>query len=478
MRVLSFVAVAIFISTLTGCQVGNRLFSVSVSSYSDCRCQPAAAPIQPSGPSLGNAPADGLIRDALSPPSDVLSTELPEMDAATAVRPQLENDQSHRRNREKSILVPEVSQVFPSPTDDVRARHERVAAQMLPAVEPEAFETIEPNVFVDNPTPAPEKAQRAAELPHVNTAVAPLPPVEMQVISADETESITPVEPELNDRETQPITSESLDQLLTQPQQVAEPELSFDPDDLTTAQAATEDRQPQSTTQATVEQTPPETRSEPGSITDDQQVELTPQHEPIVLHARPVQSHTVSNAKLGQPAAAAIDVLAVEQTLESNGVDSEFGLPTGNDIEFAELPEMDSDVHQDAQQVVYRDEFGRPVLAPPTHPATGSSPAASGQPGADSITGQPTQYYLPPQQLVRLRAETPLGKVVPRPSKATILMRDTVIVRGRRLLDDDGSLTPQQNTSRIAENSSDISPTLRQALRRLTNDSVSPEVKR
>ncbi len=478
MRVLSFVAVAMFISALTGCQVGNRLFSVSVSSYSDCQCQQEVVSSQLRGPTPSNAPAAGLIRGNLAPPSDTLSPGLPQTDAATADRPQLESDQSHRRNREKSILDPAVSQVFPLSTDGMRTQHDRVAARMLPAVEPEAFESIKPDVFVAASTSAPEKTEPAAELPSVDTAVAPLPPVEMQVNSVDEPESIKPVEPELNDPETQPDTSASLDPFLTQPQRNAEPELSFGADDLSTAKAVSEDIQPQLIPQSPEEQTSPQAKSEPASVMEDQQIELTTQQEPIVLHARPVQSHTVSNAKLNQPAAAAaaIDVLAIEQTLESSGVDPEFGLPTGNDIEFIELPEMESDVHQDAQQVVYRDESGRPVLAPPTHPATGSAGIVS--PGADSIIGQPKQYYLPPQQLIRLRAETPLGKVVPRPSRATILMRDTVIVRGRRLLDDDGTLTPQQNPSQIAEDSSDISPRLRQALRRLTNDPVSPEVKR
>ena len=183
-----------------------------------------------------------------------------------------------------------------------------------------------------------------------------------------------------------------------------------------------------------------------------------------MLHAWPVQSHPISNdEEVGEETA----VEEVKETVSSQPkpeqhpvVDPILGLPLGGQLEFSALPELEASIHQDARQVVYRDELGRHVVAPPTQPASNLGLTPIFQPESSSSQ----QYYLPPQSMLRLRATTPLGKPVNKPSVASILMRDTVIVRGSRLLDDPGVVPQSSQPTRMVEGGS---PSIRQALQRL-----------
>ena len=83
-----------------------------------------------------------------------------------------------------------------------------------------------------------------------------------------------------------------------------------------------------------------------------------------------------------------------------------------------------------AVQVVYRDEEGRVIMAPPTREdSLGTSAASPRKPSGDRQT-----YYVPPQRILRLKATTPIGQPKTDPSVASILMRDTVTVGGTHLL--------------------------------------------
>jgi len=76
-------------------------------------------------------------------------------------------------------------------------------------------------------------------------------------------------------------------------------------------------------------------------------------------------------------------------------------------------------------QVVYRDDEGRVIMAPPT-------PAASIH-SAQPVNDQRT-YYVPPEQILRLKATSPISRPRSNPSVATIQMRDTIIHGGTHLL--------------------------------------------
>ena len=76
-------------------------------------------------------------------------------------------------------------------------------------------------------------------------------------------------------------------------------------------------------------------------------------------------------------------------------------------------------------QVVYRDDEGRVIMAPPT--PTGSIHSAE-------PTGDQRTYYVPPEQILRLKATSPINRPRSNPSVATIQMRDTVTHGGTHLL--------------------------------------------
>ena len=76
-------------------------------------------------------------------------------------------------------------------------------------------------------------------------------------------------------------------------------------------------------------------------------------------------------------------------------------------------------------QVVYRDDEGRVIMAPPTPTAS----IRSAEPIGDQRT-----YYVPPEQILRLKATAPIAKPRSNPSVATIQMRDTIIHGGTHLL--------------------------------------------
>ena len=76
-------------------------------------------------------------------------------------------------------------------------------------------------------------------------------------------------------------------------------------------------------------------------------------------------------------------------------------------------------------QVVYRDDKGRVIMAPPT-PTMGVAAVVP--------TGDPRTYYIPPKQILRLKAVSPIDQPRSNPSVANIQMRDTVVYGGNHLL--------------------------------------------
>lgn len=234
--------------------------------------------------------------------------------------------------------------------------------------------------------------------------------------------------------------------------------------------------------------------------TADSKIAETPQSEqPIVLYARPTQSHTVSEntGKLDHQSLGHSSTINYIEDKKSpqKMVDDQYGLPTTNAVEFAELPAMKNDPksaiastnsvstnsnqvgsthmlgnQQGAMLVVYRDEEGRLFLAPPaphtkdiedrTNPL---KPQSKLNPIAPA-----KEYYVEPMKIIRLKATTPIGQPHPHPSVASILMRDTVIADGTHLLKNPEIRKEQIGTIKSSGDPVIDYEKLREAIRRLT----------
>lgn len=200
---------------------------------------------------------------------------------------------------------------------------------------------------------------------------------------------------------------------------------------------------------------------------------------PIVLHARPrpgvLSAAPVQAQRTVQPTS--IEKPVEHQSIVQNSdVDPVYGLPLSNNVDFNSLPAIQQPraavvnhnaalqapatlqaptpeaqhlhvhIHHDYAndnttgqvrhsvpnglqtqnvQVVYRDNDGRVIMAPPT-PTTSSVPA---MPAGDQRT-----YYIPPQPILRLKATSPINRQRSYPSVASIQMRDTIIHGGTHLL--------------------------------------------
>ena len=186
--------------------------------------------------------------------------------------------------------------------------------------------------------------------------------------------------------------------------------------------------------------------------------------DPIVLYARQRRALLTASAVQtpGSVQPASVQKPAEHQSIVQNSeFDPVYGLPLSNDVQFDSLPAVQQPqpqaasssqsqhlhvhIHHDYSsnatgqvqhsqqagpqarnvQVVYRDEDGRVMMAPPT--PTGG--LGSAEPRGDQRT-----YYVPPEQILRLQATSPINRPRSNPSVATIQMRDTVIHGGTHLL--------------------------------------------
>ena len=184
--------------------------------------------------------------------------------------------------------------------------------------------------------------------------------------------------------------------------------------------------------------------------------------DPVVLYAR--QRRDMLTATPIQKPGAVTPVSAKkpiehQSIVQNSEFDPIYGLPLTNDVQFDSLPAPEQPpvapsnqaqhlhvhihhdynkaatgpVHQIQQtgqqarnvQVVYRDDEGRIIMAPPTPTAT----INSAEPTGDQRT-----YYVPPEQILRLKATSPISRQRSNPSVATIQMRDTIIHGGTHLL--------------------------------------------
>ena len=133
--------------------------------------------------------------------------------------------------------------------------------------------------------------------------------------------------------------------------------------------------------------------------------------------------------------------------VEIKSVDPDFGVPQEGDIAFSQLPEWndadaDPSLHEDGTEGVLE-----PALAAADDQSKSASvEPESAQQGDDLVTSRlPTPdelqelakrpYYRQPEAMLRLRAVTPVGQHSLDPNQATILMRDTLFVGGRHLLE-------------------------------------------
>ena len=185
---------------------------------------------------------------------------------------------------------------------------------------------------------------------------------------------------------------------------------------------------------------------------------------PVVLYARPQQRQRVASQaqapRTVQPATIQKPV-EHQEIVENSQLDPVYGLPLNNQVQFNSLPtiiepqfapvateaqHLHVHIHHDYGnnagvvqgpvayqngqpasnvQVVYRDDKGRVVMAPPT-PTTGVA--------ATVPTGDQRTYYVPPKQILRLKAVSPIDQPRSNPSVASIQMRDTVVYGGTHLL--------------------------------------------
>ena len=184
---------------------------------------------------------------------------------------------------------------------------------------------------------------------------------------------------------------------------------------------------------------------------------------PVVLHARPQRSQLatvpVRTPHVVQPASAQTPMQHQRITQDSQ-LDPVYGLPLNNQVQFNSLPAIvepqpataaeaqhlhvhihheygDNPIgvqgpvaYQNGQpvsnvQVVYRDDNGRVIMAPPT---------PTGGVAATVPVGDQRTYYVPPKQILRLKAVSPINQPRHNPSVASIQMRDTVVHGGNHLL--------------------------------------------
>ena len=184
--------------------------------------------------------------------------------------------------------------------------------------------------------------------------------------------------------------------------------------------------------------------------------------DPVVLYARQRRDMLTTSAV---QAPGTVKPTSMQKPVEHQSIvqnsefDPVYGLPLNNDVQFDSLPAIQQPpvapsnqpqhlhvhIHHDYNQaaagqvrhsdqagpqarnvqVVYRDDEGRVIMAPPT--PTGSIHSAE-------PTGDQRTYYVPPEQILRLKATSPINRPRANPSVATIQMRDTIIHGGTHLL--------------------------------------------
>ena len=186
--------------------------------------------------------------------------------------------------------------------------------------------------------------------------------------------------------------------------------------------------------------------------------------DPVVLYARTRRGQRTPNsfqtAQSVQPVSAQKPVQQHQSITQNSQLDPVYGLPLNNQVQFDSLPafvepqpapapaeaqHLHVHIHheygnnagvvqgpiayQNGQpvnaQVVFRDDKGRVIVAPPT-PTAGVT--------ATVPTGDQRTYYIPPKQILRLKAVSPLDQPRSNPSVASIQMRDTVVYGGTHLL--------------------------------------------
>ena len=195
--------------------------------------------------------------------------------------------------------------------------------------------------------------------------------------------------------------------------------------------------------------------------------------DPVVLYARPRRGQLIASPvqtpkaiqtpQAVQPASVQKSVEQVDHQgiAQHSQLDPVYGLPLSNQVNFNSLPAIADPqpaptpveaqhlhvhfhhdygnnagvvqgpvAYQNGQpaanvQVVYRDDKGRVIMAPPT-PTMGVAAVVP--------TGDQRTYYIPPKQILRLKAVSPIDQQRSNPSVASIQMRDTVVYGGNHLL--------------------------------------------
>lgn len=191
-------------------------------------------------------------------------------------------------------------------------------------------------------------------------------------------------------------------------------------------------------------------------------------HQPIISNPLPQLAFSANRfaPKLVQQSEAVVEDELYEEPIaqqlvehqsivQNSKLDPVYGLPLSNNVSFNSLPTIKAPmtdspaqaqhlhvhIHHEygsaaglAQghtvvgdnpsatnvQVVYRDDQGRIVMAPPAK--------------IDEPVGDQRTYYIPPEQILRLKAVSPIGQPQLAPSVASIQMRDTIVQGGKHLL--------------------------------------------
>lgn len=105
-----------------------------------------------------------------------------------------------------------------------------------------------------------------------------------------------------------------------------------------------------------------------------------------------------------------------------------------------------ADVRQDDVRVIYTDSDGRTTVAPPTSVFIApAQPEAVDNLEAGRQLNDRSAYYLPPRQVLRLKASTDLNQPQPQPTVASIQMRDTLFVGGSHLLNQPADQATAEN---------------------------------
>ena len=191
-------------------------------------------------------------------------------------------------------------------------------------------------------------------------------------------------------------------------------------------------------------------------------------HQPIISNPLPQLAFSANRfaPKLAQQSEAVVEDELYEEPIaqqpvehqsivQDSKLDPVYGLPLSNNVSFNSLPTIEApmtDSSAQAQhlqvhihheygsaaglaqghtgvrdnpsatnvQVVYRDDQGRIVMAPPAK--------------IDEPVGDQRTYYIPPEQILRLKAVSPIDQPQSAPSVASIQMRDTIVQGGKHLL--------------------------------------------